>query len=428
MENITMADAGKPKLPEAAGLTPAEWKRRLPLLEKAAGAEEIFWTNPRLTSLDGRQIATGLGLADIEDAQKRLASFAPYLAKAFPETAAQGGIIESPLTPIPAMKKALEERGQTIRGTLFLKCDNNLPISGSVKARGGIYEVLQTAETIALREGLLKEDDNYAVLDDDSAKRLFSRYSIMVGSTGNLGLSIGIMSARLGFEVTVHMSVDAKQWKKDLLREKGARVVEYEGDYGAAVAAGRKQASGDPRCHFVDDENSQTLFLGYAVAARRLKNQLDAQGLPVDRDHPLFVYLPCGVGGAPGGITFGLRTVFGDAAHCFFAEPTHSPAMLLGLMTGKHNEVSVQDFGLDNNTAADGLAVGRPSGFVGKTLERDISGVFTVKDDELFRLLRLLADTEKIFLEPSALAGFPGPGRLFSTSEGQAYLCAHGLE
>ena len=42
--------------------------------------------------------------------------------------------------------------------------------------------------------------------------------------------------------------------------------------------------------------------------------------------------------------------------------------MLLGLITGRHQAVSARDFGLTGRTAADGLAVGRPSGFVGKTL------------------------------------------------------------
>ncbi|MBS2694213.1 pyridoxal-phosphate dependent enzyme, partial [Salmonella enterica subsp. enterica serovar 1,4,[5],12:i:-] len=92
--------------------------------------------------------------------------------------------------------------------------------------------------------------DDYARLFSDEFRQFFSQYRIAVGSTGNLGLSIGIISARLGFDVSVHMSADARAWKKQKLRDNGVTVVEYADDYGVAVEQGRKQAADDPSCFF----------------------------------------------------------------------------------------------------------------------------------------------------------------------------------
>lgn len=382
-----------------------ELVEKYPLIQKMRDEEEVLWLNPKCDNILSGDI-TG---ADIKDASARLARFAPYIQKSYPETAGLKGIIESPLREIDNMREYMSnEAGKSLTGKLMMKCDNELPISGSIKARGGIYEVLWFAEKAAAENGMLKESDDYSVLVGEEYRKLFSGYSVAVGSTGNLGLSIGIMSARLGFKVTVHMSSDARQWKKDLLRQKGAEVIEYEGDYQKAVAEGRKLAEGDDMCHFVDDENSKTLFLGYTVAAERLEKQLDSKGITVDKKHPLFVYLPCGVGGAPGGVAFGLKQIYGENVHCFFAEPVQSPCMLLGVMSGLHDRISVQDVGLTGKTIADGLAVGRPSKLVGKTVGNLLDGAYTVSDDRMSKLVADFHKAEGIFVEPSAAAGFPG--------------------
>lgn len=111
-------------------------------------------------------------------------------------------------------------------------------------------------------------------------------------------------------------------------------------------------------------------------------------------------------------MAFGLKLAFGDNVHCFFAEPTHSPCMLLGVYTGLHDEIAVQDLGIDNVTAADGLAVGRASGFVGRAMERLLDGFYTLSDQSMYDMLGWLAQEEGIRLEPSALAGMAGPLRV----------------
>ncbi|MCQ4275071.1 D-serine ammonia-lyase [Stutzerimonas degradans] len=395
------------------GKTLEAWCASHPLLSELLALRETTWFNPAIAPTATALADVGLTAEDVAAASARLQRFAPYLAKVFPETAAAGGIIESPLVPLPTLgRQLLDEIGVAAGGALWLKADNQLPISGSIKARGGIHEVLKHAEDLALQAGLIRPGDDYAALASDAARAFFGRYRIAVGSTGNLGLSIGIVSARLGLQATVHMSADARQWKKDRLRASGVTVVEYASDYSVAVAQGREQAAGDPNCYFVDDENSPQLFLGYAVAAERLARQFEQAGILVDTEHPLFVYLPCGVGGGPGGVAFGLKLAFGDAVHCLFAEPTHSPCMLLGVYSGLHDAVSVQDFGIDNVTAADGLAVGRPSGFVGRAMQRLIDGYYTVTDETLSRLLVNAWELEQVRLEPSALAGMPGLQRV----------------
>ncbi|HFZ6211693.1 TPA: D-serine dehydratase, partial [Klebsiella pneumoniae] len=158
-----------------------------PLVQDLIALKETTWFNPATTTLAEGLPYVGLTADDVQDAHARLQRFAPYLAAAFPETAASCGIIESEVVAIPAMKRSLEQKfGQPISGELLLKKDSHLPISGSIKARGGIYEVLTHAEKLALEAGLLTTADDYRKLLTPEFKQFFSQFSIAVGSTGNL--------------------------------------------------------------------------------------------------------------------------------------------------------------------------------------------------------------------------------------------------
>lgn len=392
-------------------------------ITKLSNKEEIAWINPK--EMKYSEYEKNLPISDeaLKDAEKRLKRFSSFIKIAFPETIESNGIIESPLVPIFNMQKALEEKYNTnIPGKLYLKMDSHLPVAGSIKARGGVYEVLKHAEDLAINAGLLSLEDDYSILADKKFKEFFSKYKIQVGSTGNLGLSIGITSAALGFEVIVHMSADAKQWKKDMLRSKGVTVIEYADDYGKAVEEGRKNSDADPMSYFIDDEKSLDLFLGYTVAASRLKKQFDEKNIVIDEKNPLIVYIPCGVGGAPGGVAYGLKKIFKENVHIFFVEPTLAPCMILGMESGLHEKISVRDIGITGITHADGLAVGRPSGLVGRIMDSILSGEFTLDDYKLYDYLRVLDKSENIRIEPSACASFEGPIQLLKRAETKEYI------
>lgn len=401
---------------------------KMPIIEKMQAEQEVVWINPDKRPFAESAHSCGLSMQDVDDAEARLLRFAPFIMRCFPETRDKGGLIESSLVSIPKMKALVNQKyGSGISGTLLLKQDSHLAIAGSVKARGGIYEVLKHTEDLALAHGLLRPDGDYAKLAEPECRRFFEQHTVQVGSTGNLGLSIGIMSAAIGYQTIVHMSADARQWKKDLLRSHGVTVMEYQSDYSEAVKHGRSLSDKNPNSYFVDDENSKDLFLGYAVAAKRLAGQLREKGIVIDSLHPLFVYIPCGVGGAPGGISFGLKQIWGDEVHCFFVEPVQAPCMLVGMATGLNNRISVQDIGLSGRTHADGLAVGRASGFVGTMMKPLLSGEFTIRDAKLYDYMRDLLDAEGIFLEPSACAAFQGVVTMNGSAEIHRYLEDHAL-
>ncbi|MCQ9422993.1 D-serine ammonia-lyase [Pseudomonas sp. LJDD11] len=397
-----------------------------PARDDVLAGRPALWLNPDLTADGIAQAQLPVRASQVKDAEANWRLLAPLLQHCFPELAQAQGRIQSQLIEAKDLRAAIGYSAAKY-GRLFVKADGDLPVAGSIKARGGVYEVFMHAKKMAEQRGILTPGGDITVLAGEQARRLFAQHTIAVGSTGNLGLSVGIAARALGFRAVVHMSADAKQWKVERLTRLGVEVVQHQADYTTAVEHARIDAEADPSIYFVDDERSQVLFFGYSAAASELAAQLQAAGVSVDAEHPLFIYLPCGIGGAPGGVAYGLKAIFGDAAHPFFVEPVQSPCALVHMMSGSKDLVSVYDVGLTNKTEADGMAVARMSEFVAQVMKPLLSGVFTVADDDLFRWLWQAQTTQGIRLEPSATAGFAGPAFIVDSEQGRAYQHVHGL-
>lgn len=371
--------------------------------------EPAAWFRPDISG--AQDLGAPNLVAAIEAARQRFQNFRAPLAVLF-HGEDWDGDIRSDLTDWPTAPGAPR---------ILIKGDHNLPVTGSIKARGGIHELLAFVELAARREGLLDGPDGYAALATPQALAVLSRYRVSVASTGNLGYSVGLVGRAFGLGVTVHMSRDAKIWKKDRLRKIGATVIEHSGDYGVACAAARAMPQ-DAFSHFVDDENSADLFCGYAIAAGELAAQLAGRNIVPTPQAPIVVYLPCGVGGAPGGITYGLKRLFGDSAISVFVEPTHAPAMFAALATGADPEhlPSIYDFGLDNITLADGLAVGRASALVAAAVGKAIDGAVTLTDQTMLKTAALAWKTAGLKLETSGAAGLAAIAPFIAAAQGKS--------
>ncbi len=127
------------------------------------GRSPFLWINEGWSPLARARSSSALNLGDVYDAHQAWDRFAPLLLKLFPELVPSGGIIESALYPADALQKAIIG-GSDTRGRWMIKGDHALPVVGSIKARGGLYEILLHAENLALRNGLIKPQDDRAIL------------------------------------------------------------------------------------------------------------------------------------------------------------------------------------------------------------------------------------------------------------------------
>ena len=76
-------------------------------LGKLKRMEEFLWINPNYIEYEEAKKKLPISLSQVEDAEKRLTRFAPYLKQQFPDT--KDGIIESPISDISNMKNCYQQ-------------------------------------------------------------------------------------------------------------------------------------------------------------------------------------------------------------------------------------------------------------------------------------------------------------------------------
>ena len=163
------------------------------ILDKLKNREEIYYPIERNRNMDVR-----FTLYDAFLAKKRFERFAPLFMEAFEE-------IDGPCYYKSDLYKS------KLGAALYLKLDSELKVAHSVKARGGFNEVMVKVEDVLKENNMLDKFDDLSL---DDIRKIMAAYTIEVSSTGNLGLSIGLCAKAFGFKAKVHMSRDAKEWKK----------------------------------------------------------------------------------------------------------------------------------------------------------------------------------------------------------------------
>ena len=252
MASQRTGEAASARLTEAAATN--NWS---PLLFALREKTPTLWINKDLRRLDELP-SLPLSSSDLDDARRTWEWLKPLLAHLFPDARqppwGDAGTISSALRRTDALATALGLPA----GQLFLKEDSKLAVCGSVKARGGMFEVFHHAGRVARAASGDESLPSISLATDPAITTVLAQHEVAVGSTGNLGLSVGLAASAIGMKATVHMSTDAKAWKKDLLRARGASVIEHAGPYGEAVAAGRAASDADPSSYFIDDEEVLT--------------------------------------------------------------------------------------------------------------------------------------------------------------------------
>lgn len=211
---------------------------------------------------------------------------------------------------------------------------------------------------------------------------------VIAYSSGNHAQAVALAGRILGVPAVIVMPDDAPSVKVEATREYGAEVVLYDRsrDRREEIAERLAQARG---LTLIPPFDHPHIIAGQGTAAMELVQDAG----PLDA-----LFVPCGGGGLVSGSAIAAHEL-APGIRVYAVEPESGDDVQRSFRTGTIQRVE------HPQTVADGARTNAPSPRTFALIQRYVSDVYTVTDEELLRAMFLLWERMKIIVEPTGALG-----------------------
>jgi threonine dehydratase len=210
---------------------------------------------------------------------------------------------------------------------------------------------------------------------------------VIAVSSGNHGIAVAYSARALGKRCTVFLPENAVKEKADSIEEFGAEIVKF-GKYHDERLAKASEMAAKTGAALIHPFNDPAVIAGQGTCGLEIAEQL--QGADS-------VIVPVGGGGLVAGVSIALRAR-SPGTRVFGVEPATAPKLSESMKAGRIVNVE------DPHSIADGLIPPSVGDLTFRAAQENVSGVFTVSDDEIIEAMKLMVKEARIFPEPSGVA------------------------
>lgn len=211
--------------------------------------------------------------------------------------------------------------------------------------------------------------------------------SVVAASSGNHGIAVSYSARLLGKKCTVVVPETAVKEKVDAIEDFGAEVVKAGrlSEEREAKAREIAKATGAAFVHPFDDPD---VIAGQGTCGLEISEQLDGFDT---------VLVPVGGGGLISGVSIALKARMAGVK-VFGVEPQGAPKLSSALAAGQVVRVK------DPRSSADGLIPSALGELTFSACSLHVDGALAVSEEDILRATAAMANTARIYAEPSGAA------------------------